>query len=153
MFEINIKDIRVRYHRNGIGGEGFFAINFTAYSKADKKEDDCDKQYDGKLICVIIPGSEDDEKGQYRCNGQCFIIKPTRPDLCFRGDNFEPYMRDILKAYELEWQRIIALKNGSYLENCTFKDMKEVSEIINPKTKPKPEPTTKRMQRFQDIIN
>lgn len=124
--EIKITNIHVKYHRNGIGGEGFFTIHFLSTG------DGSDKSYDGKLICIIIPG-EDESKDKYKFTGQCYIIKPNRPDLCFRGDNFEPYMRDILRAYEYvwecEWKK--SQKAGTFVTDITFKSMKDVTEIIN----------------------
>ena len=123
--DTKITNIHVRYHRNGIGGEGFFAIHFTSKGKDDEKE------YDGKLIGIIVPGDED-SPDPYKCNGQCYIIKPNRPDLCFRGDNFEPYMRDILHAYDDSWKTEIdkCQLSGSIMNGISFKNMDEVTKII-----------------------
>jgi len=125
MDNTKLTNIHVRYHRNGIGGQGFFAIHFT--SKGDGSE----KEYDGKLICVIVPGDEESED-QYGFTGQCYVVKPSRTDLCFRGDNHEPDMRDILHAYELSWNSEYAKHQtaGTIMEGMTFKNMDEVTAII-----------------------
>lgn len=128
--DTKITDIHARYHRNGIGGEGFFAIHFTSKGDGDEKE------YDGKLIGIVVPG-EEESPDEFKCNGQCYIIKPNRKDLCFRGDNFEPYMRDILHAYELTWKSEIKkhTEAGTFMEGISFKNMDEVTEIIKKSAK------------------
>ena len=142
--DMNIKDININYHRNGVGGEGFFAIHFT--SKGD------DGNYE-KLIAVIVP-HDDEETNKCKCDGRCYVIKPTNPELCYRGDHFESDMRLICKAQSVKWRtefdksvKAKTLFTGEIL----FKDMNDVRETLNPK--PILEEALKPSnQRFADII-
>jgi len=125
--EFDIKNININYHRNGVGGEGFFAIHFTA------KVDDDDKY--GKYITVIVP-HDDSETDKCKCDGRCYVIKPAHPDLCYRGDVFEPDMRLIVKAQRIKWRTEFdkSMKSKKlFTGEITFRDMDDVREVLTPK--------------------
>lgn len=71
---------RVRYHRNGVGGEGFCLVQF--------------RQRDGRrwvpMLATVFDG-----------NGRCAIIDPADPDTCWRGDLYEQTMRDAIAIADL----------------------------------------------------
>jgi hypothetical protein len=130
--EISITNIKENYHRNGVCGEGFHAINFTV-----KFGDGTPDAYEGDLIGIYIPKT-DEETGEDKntFSEQCYVVKPTRPDLCYRGDHFEPQIREIVKASMIVWRRQLkeSVNNGvRYPEYREFKDMTDVREILNPK--------------------
>jgi hypothetical protein len=146
--DINLTNINVNYHRNGISGEGFVAIHFAMIGEGSENE------YDGKLIAVVVP-HDDGATDECKCNGMCFVVKPTRPELCYRGDHFEPDMRLIIKAHRVR-QRIELEESVKSKKRYTgiskFRDMNEVRETLYPKpaipaVTPKPS-----NQRFADII-
>lgn len=90
-----ISNIHVNYHRNGISGEGFYAIHFVWQ--------DMDEPYcSGSLIATVVPHPEN-AKDKLKCNGKCFVVNITNPEQCYRGDNFEPTMRKILEAHDIDW--------------------------------------------------
>ena len=69
----------IRYHRNGVGGAGFFAVHFHFK----------DKDFDHDFIAVLEADTEE--------YGKCYVIMPSNPEQCMRGDNFEGDLRDIIK--------------------------------------------------------
>jgi hypothetical protein len=145
--EMNVRNININYHRNGVGGEGFFAIHFTSTSDDNKPE---------KLIAVIIP-HDDGETNESKCDGRCYVVKPTHPELCYRGDHFESDMRLIVKAQRIKWRtefdKSVKAKT-LFMGDITFKDMNDVRETLNPKPViviPK-QAISSVHQRFQDII-
>ena len=77
------------YHRNGIGGKGFYSARFVAR--------------DESFIAVICPGSDDDG-----ARGECYVLAgqdllDTGPVRCWRGDDFETELRPRLKEAEARW--------------------------------------------------
>lgn len=145
--DLNIKNININYHRNGVGGEGFFAIHFTG---------DVDEKKQEKLIAVIVP-HPDEETDQLKHNGECFVVKPENPELCYRGDHFESDMRLICKAQGIkcrtEFDKSMNAKT-MFTGEITFNDMNDVRETLNPKPviytpKDALKPSN---QRFADII-
>lgn len=124
--DLNIKNININYHRNGVGGEGFFAVHFTA---------DVDEIKSEKFIAVIVP-HEDETKDDCKCNGECYVVKPTKPALGYRGDHFEPDMRLIVKAQRIKWRTEFdkSLKSKKlFTGEILFEDMNDVRNVLNPK--------------------
>jgi hypothetical protein len=141
MWTPNVTEIKVQHHRNGIGGEGFTAVTFTSTDKDDPA-------YDGKLI-GIIPDRSDDED-QDKCDGRCYIVHSTITELCYRGDNFEPVMREILKAHDIQWR--YDMDAGKYSGITQFDNMTEVRSIIGDGYKKREKPVdTKVYDRFTGI--
>ncbi len=123
--EMDIRNININYHRNGVGGEGFFAIHFTSTS------DDGDPE---KLIAVIVP-HDDDETNECKCDGRCYVVRPTNPELCYRGDHFESDMRLIVKAQRIKWRTEFdkaLITSKPFTGEIMFKDMVEVMKTIYP---------------------
>lgn len=128
--ERSLSNIHVRYHRNGVCGEGFFAITFTY-------DDEDDPTYIGDLI-GIVPDEGEDNK---RITGRCYIVKPGAPELGYRGDNFEPSLRECIAAERIEFRRVVdeSIRTGGRIpEGITFSDIDHVRRInagvINPVT-------------------
>jgi hypothetical protein len=129
MVELNITNITVNYHRNGVCGEGFDAINFHSNTQGED-------YYNGDLI-AIVP-SEELEVGK-TWNGRCYVIKPSNNLCCYRGDNFEHSMREIVKAHGIMWRIQLNnhIKSGKPYdpENdpsiTRFKDMDAVRAVNN----------------------
>ena len=145
--DINPTKININYHRNGIGGEGFFAIHFTFKNDDEIKE---------QLIAVIVP-HDDGIIHKSECNGRCYVVNPMRPELCYRGDHFEFEMRLIVMAHRIKWRtefdKSVKAKT-LFMGDITFKDMNDVRETLNPKPViaiPK-EALKPSNQRFADII-
>lgn len=89
-WEPKVADITAHYHRNGIGGRSFTAITFTS-------NDPSESYYNG-ILTAIIP-----EKDGYELHDvECFVIHTSKPDLCYRGDNFDAYMREIVEAHDIK---------------------------------------------------
>jgi hypothetical protein len=74
----------IRYHRNGVGGNGFFAVHFHFK----------DEDFNDEFLAVLE--DVDDEKEQF---GACYVVIPSKPEQCMRGDHFERDLRDIIKRY------------------------------------------------------
>lgn len=71
----------VKYHRNGIGGEPFYAVHFTL-------NDPDEGQYNGNLVGILTDGA-----------GSCFVVKPDNPEHGYRGDNMEPELRNAVVEF------------------------------------------------------
>lgn len=124
-----ITNISVKYHRNGIGGEGFFAINFRYTDEGE------DPAYGGELIGTIPDAGEDDRT----CNGRCYIVNPGRSDLCYRGDNFEPCLRECITAERIVFRQQLdeSRTNSTFIpEVRRFKDMVDVRKTIGVRITP-----------------
>jgi hypothetical protein len=132
MWQPNPKDITCQYHRNGIGGEGFTAITFTQI-------DEGATEYDGNLIAIV---PEDD--GTLH-DVRCFVVNSTKPNLCYRGDNYNATMLEIIKAHDIRWNQMIG--KPDFFGITKFKDMKEVQDTIDGKTIQK-----ETSKRFENII-
>jgi hypothetical protein len=147
---MDIKNININYHRNGVGGEGFFAIHFTT------KDDDGTYETYEKLIAVIVP-HEDEAKDECKCNGECYVVNPAHPELCYRGDHFESDMRLICKAQRVKWRTEFdksLIAQTMFTGEIMFTDMNDVRETISPKPAiviPK-EALKPSDRRFADII-
>ena len=70
----------VRFHRNGIGGEGFHVVTFT-YLASDGSAD--------ALLGVV-----------FREDGHVAVLDPTDADRRWRGDNFEDGLRRAVELYD-----------------------------------------------------
>lgn len=92
-----IEVTQVEYHRNGVGGEGFYAIRFT-----DPEE--------GAMLGVVFPPDpvdaetgEPDWKGLH--NPRVAVFKESLlPDVTFgvnswRGDNYSSQLYDAIKQH------------------------------------------------------
>lgn len=74
---MKISNARVRYHRNGISGEGFYTVAFT-------------QQMDGRnrqLVAVAFEGE-----------GRVAVTDPMDAGACFRGDEYEAAIREAIAA-------------------------------------------------------
>ena len=65
----DIRDLRVRYHRNGICGNSFFACSFT---------------FEGRPMVATV----------FEASGDCAVLDPTDINSRWRGDHFEDILRD-----------------------------------------------------------
>jgi hypothetical protein len=70
-----IKVHKVEYHCNGITGESFHTVAFTSEA--------------GDLVAVV-----------FEARLHTAIIDPHFPSLKFRGDDFDPHMREAIKKWE-----------------------------------------------------
>jgi hypothetical protein len=99
-----ISNIKVEYHRNGVGGEGFYAIHFTFV-------DSTNPYCSGRLIAVVVP-YEDGAKDKLKCDGRCYVVNPADPAQCYRGDMFESTMRRIMEAHSIDWHERLTGNHG-----------------------------------------
>jgi hypothetical protein len=143
-FQAHPANITVNHHRNGVSGRGFTAITFTLMENDETA-------YNGTLT-GIIP----DEDGYKLHDVECFIINPKKPDLNYRGDNFNSVMKKIVEAhdikvlYQLSNGIIVRSKKQKYVDPgiTKFKDMDDVKETIRNPPKKKESKT----KRFESII-
>jgi len=145
-YELNLTKITVHHHRNGISGRGFTAITFTETNPVEEQE------YSGRHT-AIVP----DEDGYKLHDVECFVIHTSKPDLCYRGDNFNPSMKEIIEAHDIKWREQLTAsgklpKGSPYVDPgiTHFKNMTEVRETINPIPKPIAAETSK---RFENILS
>ncbi|MFA6063992.1 MAG: hypothetical protein WC736_15495 [Gallionella sp.] len=93
-----MKIINVQYHRNGVGGIGFYAVHFQ--DKAHKDMANTTKDF----VAVLFPN--DDGEDTLTVNGRCAVLNVgLLPDVTFavnswRGDHFEPDLRRAIRDYE-----------------------------------------------------
>jgi hypothetical protein len=71
-------------HRNGVDGEPFYAVYFY------NNEPD-EPTYSGYLVGIVT-----DKKRS------CYVINPGRPELKYRGDNFEDDLRKAIIKNEAD---------------------------------------------------
>ena len=91
---ITIKN--VKFHRNGVQGEGFYAIHFILNG-------DVAKEYNGKLVGIVIPNDENEP------DGRCYVVKPSSSKCKYRGDTYELDLRKAISVYEgVEKQNMLA---------------------------------------------
>ena len=91
MWDQKIEVLECEYHRNGIGGEGFYAIRFRWLNREDSPP------------CVMLAVLFDEP-------GQCAVIDPTMAagdegtvrfgTNSWRGDTFEDQLREHVKGDE-----------------------------------------------------
>lgn len=77
---MKLKFKRATYHRNGVSGEGFYVVEFL--SKQERSWSD-------------MRGIVFDTKGH------CAVIDHKSPSDRFRGDHFEPELRNFIANEEL----------------------------------------------------
>lgn len=70
----------VKYHRNGVAGNGFYVISFDWPYEDGKGL---------KFIGIVFPR-----------RGDVAVISPEQLDQRWRGDNFEAELRECVKQYE-----------------------------------------------------
>ncbi len=78
---------KINYQRNGVGGEGFWSIEFI--TKENKK----------RLIGIINAEDLRKEDG----NTRFYVVNPKNIFQGWRGDNFGVYLVPIIKKYEKDW--------------------------------------------------
>jgi hypothetical protein len=64
---------RIKYHRNGVGGAGFFTVEFTFF------DDDCNYR---DMVATIFPEAEGDMPSHYA------VLDIAEPSYRWRGDHF-----------------------------------------------------------------
>lgn len=74
--------LRVEYHRNGVGGEGFHVVEFTSELADDVA--------DHRMLATVFDGP-----------GQVAVIDIDDLGARWRGDLFEPELRDAIDAANL----------------------------------------------------
>jgi hypothetical protein len=72
--------VSVAYHRNGIGGEGFYRVEFD------------ETEYKNRLVAVVLEPESDERLGAIGV----FVISPDCTD-AWRGDQFADALRSIVK--------------------------------------------------------
>ena len=77
MNTLQIKPIRLKYHRNGVSGIGFYALSFDW-------RDPSSKEHGHEFIATF----EVDDNDQTLKIESCRVIKPNDILNCWRGDNF-----------------------------------------------------------------
>jgi hypothetical protein len=77
----SIKVKHIREHRNGVGGYTFTAVHFLF------TEDD---------TTHVLIGILTDKKDN------CFVVEPKYPENAYRGDNFEPHLREAIEQWAKE---------------------------------------------------
>lgn len=99
--DFTIKVIELSYHRNGVGGRGFYAVYFLADIDAVTEEE-------GKLW-NLIPGAKVENAKWFAAvtdtPGECYVIcvdlLSTRGvrfgGNSWRGDRFEPHIRKAIE--------------------------------------------------------
>ena len=76
--ELDINITAIQSHRNGISGNSFYSVFFSSIE--DGKNHD--------LIAVITSGS-----------GNCFVVSKNDPNACWRGDVFEPALKEAVSKW------------------------------------------------------
>jgi hypothetical protein len=77
-----LRDIRGRFHRNGVMGAGFAALSFRCRIRG------CGRSF-REMIATVF-----DEPG-------CIaVVEPANIRNCWRGDDFEPLLREAVKALD-----------------------------------------------------
>lgn len=76
-FSLRIKPKRLKYHRNGVSGIGFYALSFDWHDVSTK-----DHGHD------FIATFEVDEEDQNLKLESCRVLNPKDIMNCWRGDNF-----------------------------------------------------------------
>lgn len=75
---LDIEVTAIQSHRNGISGNHFYSVYFTF--KEDGKTHD---------LIAVIPGGQ----------GNCFVVSKNDPDACWRGDHFEPDLKEAVAQW------------------------------------------------------
>lgn len=81
-----IKVNQVRYHRNGVGGEGFFAVGFTF------REDGVEH----RLVATVV--ASEGVLGEVDGLCQVYVIDPADLDSRWRGDVFAAELLTVVTA-------------------------------------------------------
>lgn len=74
---MKISNPRVRFHRNGCFGESFYVVAFTEGRGRERRQ----------LVATVFDGK-----------GCVAVVDPTDAGACFRGDEYEPALRDAIEA-------------------------------------------------------
>jgi hypothetical protein len=75
---MNIVIKEIQSHRNGVSGNHFFSVFFT-FNEDGQIHD---------LIGIVMPGA-----------GNCFIVSKDYPEKCWRGDHFEPDLKEAVSQW------------------------------------------------------
>lgn len=73
------KPYDVQYHRNGVGGRGFYTVRFSFENEG---------KFEPNMLATVPSNAEP---------GECFVISVNDPTSKWRGDRFE---RDAKRAIE-----------------------------------------------------
>jgi hypothetical protein len=86
-----IRRTRVRYHRNGVGGEGFFAVTFVTGTGVRTTE-----------WLGIVFTDEDEETGTTRLSERVAVVDLASPLTPYRGhDEFGPALLEAITEAQL----------------------------------------------------
>ena len=102
----NMKLIKVAYHRNGVAGEGFHVVAFRF-------------RHDGKyrrMVATLFSTAEPELGEVHPCNGRLAVLDADcaaagvieRPDNQWRGDDFEPQLRQWIAQWDVDRERRVA---------------------------------------------
>jgi hypothetical protein len=80
-----IKVQRVRYHRNGVGGIGFFTVEFT------------DTKYKGQRFIATV-WTREDESGETQIGDHYAVLTPDDMTQCWRGDYYADQLLPAIRA-------------------------------------------------------
>jgi hypothetical protein len=86
----------VEYHRNGSGGEGFYLVEFHRAVMASEDH----RPRAAKLSKDSIVRYLSLRAVVFRTDCHCAVFNPAKADDCYRGDNFERGLREVIKVYE-----------------------------------------------------
>lgn len=77
-----LRDIRARFHRNGCNGEGFSALTFRCRIRGGGRAF-------REMAAVVFDGP-----------GRVAVLEPANVANCWRGDDFEPLLRRVVRAFD-----------------------------------------------------
>lgn len=80
--DFELRDLSARFHRNGVFGEGFTALSFRARIRG------CGRGF-RPMIAAVFEGS-----------GRVAVIEPDNIRNRWRGDDFEPLLRQAVQAFD-----------------------------------------------------
>jgi hypothetical protein len=90
--ELKIRVASLRYHRNGVRGNGFVVVGFSYNNARNKRQN---------AIATVFSGSDED---QTKFTGYCAVLTLDdvgRPELDpMRGDDFEHDLRHFIESPE-----------------------------------------------------
>ena len=88
---VNIKVTECVYHRNGVGGQGFFAIKFDWHYDNGSR---------GKFVATVLSSLDVNEYESETFTGQCFVLQVKNGTVSvndrWRGDEVENELRKFL---------------------------------------------------------
>ena len=83
---MKIKITKVTSHRNGVGGDPFYTVEFV---------------YEVTKLIAIVPAEYIEPAGKPFYSCPCFVIEPANPQAGYRGDLFMDVIRNaIIKHHQ-----------------------------------------------------